>query len=99
MSSKGLRKDLILTNYNDNLAAKNDRYKGESVRLGIDLGDALYSVGWLHAEDGQCLFISKRVGSDIRIVCCGCGRDMTMERVKLEKAIKNIIPTEESHAT
>ncbi len=32
-----------------------------------------------------------RVGSDIRIVCIGCGRDMTMDRLKLEKAIKKII--------
>lgn len=31
-----------------------------------------------------------RVGSDIRIVCQKCGRDMTLERVKLEKAIKKI---------
>ena len=48
---------------------------------------------------GSRKFTVLRVGSDIRIVCCGCGRDMTMERVKLEKAIKIIIPTEESHAT
>lgn len=33
-----------------------------------------------------------RVGSDVRIVCEGCGRDMTMPRIKLEKAIKKIIP-------
>ena len=33
-----------------------------------------------------------RVGSDVRVVCEGCGRDMTMPRLKLEKAIKKIIP-------
>jgi len=33
-----------------------------------------------------------RVGSDIRILCEGCGRDMTLPRVKLEKAIKKIYP-------
>lgn len=33
-----------------------------------------------------------RVGSDVRVVCEGCGRDMTMPRIKLEKAIKKIIP-------
>ena len=48
---------------------------------------------------GASSFRILRVGSDVRVVCLGCGRDMTMERVKLEKAIKNIIPTEESHAT
>lgn len=35
-----------------------------------------------------------RVGSDVRIVCEGCGRDMTMPRIKLEKSIKKIIPEE-----
>lgn len=29
-----------------------------------------------------------RVGSDIRIICEGCGRDMTLPREKLEKAVK-----------
>ena len=29
-------------------------------------------------------------GSDIRIICTGCGRDMTVPREKLEKAIKKI---------
>jgi len=40
-----------------------------------------------------------RTGSEVRIVCCSCGRDLTLERVKLEKSIKNIIPTEEKHDT
>ena len=31
-----------------------------------------------------------RVGSDIRIICKTCGRDMTVPRVKLEKNIKKI---------
>ena len=32
-----------------------------------------------------------RVGSIMRIVCEGCGRDMEMDRLKLEKATKKII--------
>ncbi len=32
-----------------------------------------------------------RVGSDIRIVCENCGRDLTLPRIKLEKSIKRII--------
>ena len=32
-----------------------------------------------------------RVGSDIRIVCMTCGRDLTLPRVKLEKNIRRII--------
>lgn len=31
-----------------------------------------------------------RVGSDIRVICLGCGRDMTLPREKLEKAIRKI---------
>lgn len=32
-----------------------------------------------------------RVGSDVRICCLKCGRDMTMERIKLEKAVRRIV--------
>ena len=32
-----------------------------------------------------------RVGGEMRIVCCGCGRDMNIDRLKLEKATKRII--------
>ncbi len=41
---------------------------------------------------GVSLFRVMRVGSEVRIVCNGCGRDMVMERVKLEKAIRRLIP-------
>ena len=36
-----------------------------------------------------------RVGSDIRILCMGCGRDVTVAREKLEKNIRKIIPSDE----
>ena len=54
----------------------------------------------IHFEVGDILYMKKkhpcqsdtfrvmRIGSDIRIVCTLCGRDMTMPREKLEKAIK-----------
>ena len=32
-----------------------------------------------------------RVGSDIRMVCENCGRDLTLPRIKIEKSIKHII--------
>lgn len=32
-----------------------------------------------------------RVGSTCRIVCLACKRDMEMDRIKLEKAIKKIL--------
>ena len=37
-----------------------------------------------------------RVGSDMRVVCTGCGRDLTLLRVKLEKAVRQILPKENS---
>lgn len=37
-----------------------------------------------------------RVGSDIRVLCVGCGRDVTVARVKLEKNIRRIIPSDEN---
>lgn len=39
---------------------------------------------------GGKLFKILRVGSEVRIVCQTCGRDMTLGREKLEKAIKKI---------
>lgn len=39
---------------------------------------------------GNKLFKVLRVGSDVRILCQSCGRDMTLDRVKLEKAVKSI---------
>ena len=31
-----------------------------------------------------------RCGSDVRIVCIGCGRDLTIPRITLEKAIRAV---------
>ena len=35
-----------------------------------------------------------RTGSDIRVVCAGCGRDVTVPRIKLEKNIKGVTHVE-----
>ena len=40
---------------------------------------------------GSKQFRCARLGSDIRIICTGCKRDMTIPRIKLEKAVKKII--------
>ena len=40
---------------------------------------------------GGDVFRVVRVGSEVRIVCETCGRDMTLDRIKLEKAIKKIL--------
>ena len=39
---------------------------------------------------GSDTFTVLRTGSDVKIVCDGCGRDMTFERIKLEKMIKKV---------
>ncbi|MBO5293856.1 MAG: DUF951 domain-containing protein [Clostridia bacterium] len=40
---------------------------------------------------GSHLFLVVRVGSEVRVICEGCKRDMTLDRLKLEKAIKKVI--------
>ncbi len=46
---------------------------------------------------GASVFTVLRVGSDIRIVCDGCGRDMVLPREKLERAIRKIQHEDENH--
>ena len=43
---------------------------------------------------GKSVFKVVRVGSDVRIVCQNCSRDMTLDRIKLEKAVKQIVKDE-----
>ncbi len=40
---------------------------------------------------GDKRFRVVRVGSEVRLVCVGCGRDLVLPRPKLEKAIKKKI--------
>ena len=40
---------------------------------------------------GGTVFRVMRVGSEIRVLCQTCGRDMTLDRLKLEKATKQIL--------
>lgn len=39
-----------------------------------------------------------RVGSICRVVCTGCGRDMNIDRIKLEKAIRSVTPPANGNA-
>ena len=39
---------------------------------------------------GSVLFRVLRVGSDIRVVCTGCNRDLTVPRIAFEKKIKSV---------
>jgi hypothetical protein len=41
---------------------------------------------------GNDLFEVVRTGSDVRIRCKNCGRDLTISREKLESGIKKVIP-------
>ncbi len=40
---------------------------------------------------GDNRFNVLRIGADFRIKCAGCGREVMLERVKVEKNIKKII--------
>ena len=61
--------------------------------LMISTGDVL-ELKKPHPCGGR-LFKVMRTGSEVRIVCNACGRDMTLDRIKLEKAIKKVIPSSE----
>ena len=43
---------------------------------------------------GNRQFTVLRLGSEVRIKCNQCGRDMTLPREKLEHAIRNLISAE-----
>jgi len=45
------------------------------------------------------LFRVLRVGSEMRIVCTSCQRDMNIDRIKLEKAKKKIVSSEKPKET
>lgn len=40
---------------------------------------------------GSKLFKILRVGGEMRVMCVGCGHDMTIDRIKLEKAVKKFV--------
>ncbi len=42
---------------------------------------------------GSDIFSVVRIGSDVRILCDGCARDITLKREALEKMIKKVIIT------
>ena len=47
---------------------------------------------------GGCTFLVLRVGAAVRIKCETCQRDMTIDRIKLEKAIKEFLEKEPNDA-
>ena len=43
---------------------------------------------------GETRFRVQKAGSEARVVCLGCGRDMLLPRLKLEKNVKTVLPHE-----
>ena len=41
---------------------------------------------------GDKRFCVLRIGSEIRLKCLTCGRDMTLDRIKVERAIRSVTP-------
>ncbi len=39
---------------------------------------------------GASVFTVLRVGSDIKVKCSGCGHEVTVARIKLERGIKKV---------
>lgn len=49
---------------------------------------------------GDRRFTVLRVGGEMRVRCLGCGHDMVIDRIKLEKAVKRLIPaTTDGHSS
>ena len=62
--------------------------------LRFDVGDKL--VLKKKHPCGFDTFTVLRGGTDVRIVCDGCGRDMTLMRTALEQSVKTVIKTKNS---
>ena len=45
---------------------------------------------------GANIFEVLRLGSDIKIKCIGCGHEMTVARIKIEKSIKEVRPNDQN---
>ncbi len=45
---------------------------------------------------GSKIFTVMRVGSDVRVICENCGRDMTLDRIKFEKSVKRLTEHKEN---
>ena len=65
--------------------------------LRFTLGDTL-ELKKPHPCGGR-LFTVLRVGGEMRIRCLGCGHDMVIDRIKLEKAVKHITPVPSTEST
>ena len=62
--------------------------------LRFSVGDVLEMKKPHPCSQKSVRFRVVRVGSDVRIVCESCGRDLTLPRIKLEKNVKRVISGE-----
>lgn len=44
---------------------------------------------------GAKIFTVMRVGSEVRVICEKCGRDMNLDRIKFEKSVKRHVSHKE----
>lgn len=55
-------------------------------------GDILHMKKPHACSKSAAEFLVLYVGSDVKVKCLSCGREMLLARVKLEKSIKTILP-------
>ena len=48
---------------------------------------------------GSDILVVKRIGSDVRVLCRECGRDVTLPRIKLEHGIRRVIKANDGEVT
>lgn len=66
--------------------------KGQAKMIRFNEGDSL--IFKKKHPCGSFEFTVLRTGSDVRVMCKGCGRDMTHKREKIEKMIKKVCTKE-----
>jgi len=70
------------------IISSNDLFGGNMEIIKFEVGDTLIMKKKHPCGSDRMKVL--RVGSDIRVVCEGCSRDMTVAREKLEKNIKRV---------
>ena len=61
--------------------------------MNINVGDRL--IMKKNHPCGSNTFLTLRVGMDFKLRCEGCGHEIMVPRVKIEKRIKKIVPKSE----
>lgn len=88
---------LILTDFGltDTLSYYERTVTGMEIKK-IGLGDVLVMKKSHPCDKSATRFLVLTLGSDIKIRCIACGREVTVPRIKLEKSIKSIESARES---